>query len=228
MGLAASSGRLLLLTARRSDLEFRAQNITQRRMTLMSASDEASKEYEASINNRRLFFHMAGSGNAEDPRLNYGHIVNEGKDGGLNYRLVDANGNIIVNKMPDNPGSTSSYKVIENINDPDILEQGLRSGAWFIEKPIMVESSETRVDHWEKVVFNQITSISDELNETDDAAALAKYNRIKEQIALQDKRLDIELKGIEAEHKAVSTEVESVQKIALTNAEKTFGKTFNA
>ncbi|MBR5303817.1 MAG: hypothetical protein IKU37_03215 [Candidatus Gastranaerophilales bacterium] len=54
MGLSASQGRLLLLTAKRSDLEFRAQQISQKRLLLSQQLEEISLEYEAATSNRQM------------------------------------------------------------------------------------------------------------------------------------------------------------------------------
>jgi hypothetical protein len=54
MGLSASQGRLLLLTARRSDLEFRAQQISQKRLILSQQLEEISMEYENATSNRQM------------------------------------------------------------------------------------------------------------------------------------------------------------------------------
>ena len=45
MGLAASQGRLLLLTARKSDIEFKIQTINQRRTTLAQQSSQLIRQY---------------------------------------------------------------------------------------------------------------------------------------------------------------------------------------
>jgi len=45
MGIAASSGRMMMLTARKMDLEFQIQIINQRRMTLSKRAGELAKGY---------------------------------------------------------------------------------------------------------------------------------------------------------------------------------------
>ena len=54
MGLSASQGRLLLLTARRSDLEFRAQQISQKRLNLSQQLEQISMEYETATSDRQM------------------------------------------------------------------------------------------------------------------------------------------------------------------------------
>lgn len=45
MGLAASQGRLLMLTARKSDIEFAIQNINQRRTTLAQQTSQLIRQF---------------------------------------------------------------------------------------------------------------------------------------------------------------------------------------
>ena len=54
MGLSASQCRLLLLTARRSDLELQAQSISQKRLVIAHRLEEVSSEYEAAVSNRQM------------------------------------------------------------------------------------------------------------------------------------------------------------------------------
>jgi len=49
MGLAASQGRLLMLTARKSDIEFKIQTINQRRTTLAQQSSQLIRQYAAAM-----------------------------------------------------------------------------------------------------------------------------------------------------------------------------------
>ena len=58
MGLAASQARLLLLTARKSDLEYRAQIVSQRKLTLAMETEGIAKAYSAAMNNTTLMIKM--------------------------------------------------------------------------------------------------------------------------------------------------------------------------
>lgn len=225
MGMSASQGRLLMLTARRQDLELRGQTLTQRRLALQSASDEASQIYAQAVNNRHLFYRRTGD-KTDLPRLTYAHVVNKYEDGGMGNRIKDSEGNVVVAKQSEVvEGSTDSYKVYPDILNPDVLENGLRNGAWYIEKPYMEIAGE--IEYWEKMPLEKLASVSDELNLTDDAPAKARYDSLMQQIQSQDKSLDLEQKAVETEHKAISAEFESVQKIIMKNVEVSY-KNFNA
>lgn len=54
MGFAASQARLLLLTARKSDLEFRAQQITNSEMILAMQTEDIARVYAMKIGNQEL------------------------------------------------------------------------------------------------------------------------------------------------------------------------------
>ena len=49
MGLASSQARMLLLTARKSDLEYRAQMISQRKMNLALETERLATDYSRAI-----------------------------------------------------------------------------------------------------------------------------------------------------------------------------------
>ncbi len=61
MGLAASQGRLLLLTARKSDLELQAQSITQQRLLLAIQQETIAEEYADKTNNQIFQIRLDGA-----------------------------------------------------------------------------------------------------------------------------------------------------------------------
>lgn len=56
MGLSSSQARMLTLTARKSDLELRAQIISQRKINLAMQTEVLANDYNDALNNKRLFF----------------------------------------------------------------------------------------------------------------------------------------------------------------------------
>ena len=94
MGLAASQARLLLLTASKSDLEYRAQLVSQRKLTLAMETESIAKEYTQALNNTTLTFEYFDNPNDPDAEtkgktvtLDYKHFCNSG---GSQYRLRSA------------------------------------------------------------------------------------------------------------------------------------------
>ncbi len=140
MGLSASQGRMLLLTARKSDLEFRAQQISQKRLVLSQQLEEISNEYEEATSNRQmkisLYLQGATDATGKDlltttSNLTYATLVSgtlssiapaksgirayertENQDYASNaaYRLTDSNGYIVVSDIAEIPYEGVEYR----------------------------------------------------------------------------------------------------------------------
>lgn len=140
MGLSASQGRMLLLTARKSDLEFRAQQISQKRLVLAQQLEEISDEYEEATSNRQmkisLYLQGATDATGKDlltttSNLTYATLVSgtlssilpvnsgirayertENQDYASNaaYRLTDSNGYIVVSDIAEIPCEGTAYR----------------------------------------------------------------------------------------------------------------------
>lgn len=54
MGMSASQGRLLSITARLTSNEYESQQISNAKMRLSTQSEEASSEYIAALNTQQL------------------------------------------------------------------------------------------------------------------------------------------------------------------------------
>ncbi len=97
MGLAASQARYLLLTARRSDLEYRAQMISQRKIALAMETEQVATAYTEALNNRHLMFTFTASANdgkTTTEELTYKSFTSDAN--ATKYRIIDpASGKIV-------------------------------------------------------------------------------------------------------------------------------------
>ncbi len=98
MGLAASQGRYLCLTARMSDLIYEGQQISQQRMKLAEETQAIADEYNDAMNNTIM---KANTPNGGSQQLTYDIITNKDPFTGLCMRIVDLNGNVVVPKQSD-------------------------------------------------------------------------------------------------------------------------------
>lgn len=112
MGLASSQARLLLLTARKSDLEYKAQVISQRKILLAMQTQELATDYTRALSNSRLYFVYAQDANENktiSELLSYTGLTGEnsatmaGK-----YIVTDAQGRLVVPSLDNVP---SGFKV---------------------------------------------------------------------------------------------------------------------
>ncbi len=100
-GLAASQARLLFLTSRLSDLELRAQTISNSKIRLADESKTASDEYCRALDKKK--FHVATGADKNGPKYDDATVNNlTGYNEGVGHqRLIkDGSGRLIVSEMP--------------------------------------------------------------------------------------------------------------------------------
>ena len=375
MGLAASQARALLLVARKSDLEYRSQCISQRKMVLAQQTEQIAKDYSTKMSNRKLRFTYNLDGNKSESiteDFQYSSLGAENAKFVGEYRLLNNRGDIVVasiNEIPqkdvqipvytlvdsnnkkvttpeeiyskaassslgskvtlyamgddgeyvkvqNNDGSAVEdaaikvksadgyvsqnvysgkdedgkakladgitlytkgvldrtttttdpqsatvsdgqqyvqtgyqtvkqpreqaadgyyysddgrrYIVCPDVNSTAYFQNGLRTGAFIIQK---ANTAEVKDDNglvmgthttWEDLAWQGSDIVQDVLDTTDDAMAESEYESKLAVIKCQDQKLDMELKQIETQHKAVETEMDSVKKVIDKNIEQTF------
>lgn len=240
MGIAASQARLLLLTARKSDMEYRAQVISQRKIVLAMQTEQLARDYSTAISNRvlKLTWNLnSNDGSTVDEVLTYAGLTAKNSNIIGQFRVImpseayaAANGEklnykIVVDKLPDG-ADPSRYQVIPNINSNVVaFQNALRNGSLYVQKLQITGEAENATNVWKTESWQGAAYIKDELNTNDDAMAQSMYEAKSLIIQNQDKMLDLELKQVETQQKAADNEMESVKKILDKNIEKSF-KTF--
>ena len=126
----------------------------------------------------------------------------------------------------------AKYIVDENLNlgmtdsagtyaGPNYLQDCLRNGKYLLEQG-RADNNNDEGFRWSSISWDTTSNISDSYYTEDDDAAKAKYDRLQTQIQAQDKKLELELDAIETQRSAVTTEVESVEKVINEDIEGTF------
>lgn len=88
MGLAASQARLLNLTARMHDIEYKAQNLEAQKLQMANESTQVYKEYETALNKQKVQFkHIGADGSAVYRDASVQTLINAG------YQIKILNGN---------------------------------------------------------------------------------------------------------------------------------------
>lgn len=114
----------------------------------------------------------------------------------------------------------------ESTSEPGYLQDCLRNSKYLIQVG-KTNEEENNEFQWKYVSWDATSAISDSYYTDDDEAAKAKYDRLQAEIQNQDKKLELELDDIETQRSAVTTEIESVEKVINDDIDSTF-KTFNA
>lgn len=210
MGLAASQGRLLLLTARKSDLEYQAQTISQERLLLAIQQEQLATDYSDAINNQVWQINVTGAG---------GNGTNEWQT--LTYaRLAEMFGDVKIVKSGKNQDEdVYSASQMKNLTSPETpnatLQANLQSGVWRLQ-------TKNAQGKYEDLALSGNSAFRLQSYTQDDNPAKAKYDAALARVQRLDKQLELKLNQVETQHKAVETEIESVDKIIQNNIESSF------
>ena len=234
MGFAASQARLLLLTSRKSDLEFRAQQITNSEMILAMQTEEIAREYSMKLSNQTIRY-QSGDGNLVTlTAANFsgltGYILQEnyGTTDNPDWHnwekkefktYIDKNGleyddeayNKLSKTERDELQIQEKRSQGSNFSGQELIH-GLNSGKFQV-----VDNKGEVVDF---INANMNTVIG--YDTSDDAEADAVYRQKTAALQVKEKRLQMELQQIEAQQKACESELDSVKKIMDKNIERTF------
>ena len=217
MGLAASQARLLLLTARKSDLEYRAQQITNSLMILAQQTEEVAREYSVKISNQTIVFQGI---DRNQTTTNFTAKTISG------ITAVDGAYNVEVRVPEYDPVTkepTGKYiwkpwtEVMDedkDITGPELL-QGYNDGTMRI---VFLNQNGQK----EKVDLNGNNGFVTTYYTDDDKQAEAEYNTKTASIQVKEKRLQNDLNQVQTQQKACDTEIDSVKKIMDKNIERTF------
>ena len=237
MGFAASQARFLSLTARMSDNEYEAQQICQERLALNDQMNIFSDEYEEAISNKVITAQIYDGSKRYNVTLDYSVVTKSEDQGGMGMRLVTSGGRIVVPseeeafkqmeeynaKNPDGEQlGINDFYISESVKDVDFLQDNLREGNFYLTSD---ELRNTETGEWVKKGIAEIDYTTDTYDTSDDAAAKAKYDKRMRKAESQDTVLQMRLDQLNTEHKALETEMDSLQKVIDDNVDESF-KTF--
>lgn len=173
MGMAASQARFLGLTARKTNNEYQVQQLNQQRLNLADKQTQLTLDYQDKMSNRMLVFNNSDDNSKLGKQLTYWNLVNPvnptdkeleaGITAGLNYRVVDATGNIIVPNYPGNSEDTEigavieKYAINEDVLDNDKLYKNISSGDWVMKA---LRTDDEGNEYWLEIPFDEATFIS--------------------------------------------------------------------
>ena len=211
MGLSASQARLLNLTARMHDIEYKAQNLESQKLQMANESTQVYQEYENALNKQKIQFKKIGTDGAasyEDASLNTLFTA------GYKVRVLDKDGNwtecSTIKDVQDATGKTtlsgSSREVLRNM---------VEAGFIVFEKPA---SDGT----FSEVNIATDTSLQEVSDETELKKAEAKYEADMRKINAKDKKFDTDLAAMEQERNAIKTEIDTLKTVAKDNVDRTF------
>lgn len=222
MGMSASQARFLMLTARKSDIEYQVQQINQQRLLLSNNMESTIKEYTDKMNNTVLVYKsIAENANCT---LTYDVITKPISEGGMGLYIINSAGKIVVASEDELEGldeeECKMFWVDDSVKDYDFLERNLKNGNLYIGD--YNPSKEEPITRYSLDGSSDILEVADT---SDDAVAQANYETSMTSLQRKDKMLELQLSQLETEHQAIQTEIDSIKDVINKNVESSF-KTF--
>ena len=228
MGMSASQARLLSITARINDLEYKSQSIANVKVRLADESEQLAQNYTQKLNRQKLTFVTYADENNKGMAYKVDLTLDNLEKYG--FRLVGMDGKAIDATQYPKLSSADMYAMIES------GEFRLEQFTEVKEIPADVPTAnrvtwETTDDNGDKIThyayYRGITAsenynMNTEYDSTLVAQAEAEYNAANMKISKKEKQLDNELKKLDTEHNALQTEADSVKNLIGKNVEKTF------
>ena len=195
MGMSASQARLLSITSRMSDVEFKSEQLTQSKLRMSQASQEVTAEYNEALSRQIINFKYMNGSEYTTVTLTPAYIATNYQE--LGIKLYMSNGEEFTDKA-------------SKLTASDLYEM-IYSGQVYI-----ADLDKNRVDIFTNTSY-RTTYDDNEMRkaEADYESELAKINQ-------KEKMLDYELNNLQTEHNALKTEMESIKSLIKDNVEKSF------
>ena len=204
MGMSASQARLLSITSRMNDVEYKSQQISNTKVRLADESEQVANKYTKALNKTKLTFNSYDKqGNAVKYSLNSTNMngILSGQ-----FRLVAANGK----QVPAKYTESQLYEMLE-------------SGEYMLQENTTKTSADgSTITGWFDTSTSSNKQLAVEADSTELAKAEAEYNATTLKINNKEKLLDNDLKALDTEHNALKTEQESIKSLIKENVDKTF------
>ncbi|MBR1460801.1 hypothetical protein IJ596_04125 [bacterium] len=122
---------------------------------------------------------------------------------------------------------TKNYVILDSklVGSKDWLYDALKEGIIRMERINYANSSKTKELSWESIIYTNATDIVETENTEKIARAEVEYEAAMETINTKDKKFQMELKQLDAEHNALLTEYDSVKAAMDNNISRSY-KTF--
>ena len=249
MGLAASQARLLNLTARMHDIEYKAQNLEAQKLQMANESTQVYKEYEAALNEQKVQIKSIGA----DGSATYVDVTGQAlQNAGYVFQVAyGANSGQVYNSIEDAAQAASGQALdtdaIGGVDGTTQTVTNLLQAGFIVLVKCPVDDTGAfvkptdgdTIEEYKEACRNMAgidepyetniatdTSLQEVQDETRLKKAEAKYEADMRKIDAKDKKFDTDLAAMEAEmeaeRNAIKTEIDTLKTVAKDNVDRTF------
>ena len=201
MGMSASQARLLSITARMTDIEFKSQQISNTKIRLADESEQVAENYTKALNKQKLTKTVWDANTQQMTRV--GLKPSNLSSYGMELRAKD--------------GSNIDMAKMAKVTESEMYDM-IQSGEFYLVSTTQKDEN----NNPKQVSVDGSNSLAIESDSSDLAKAEAEYNAKTAKINTKEKLLDNDLKALDTEHSALKTEMDSVKSLIKDNVDKTF------
>ena len=242
MGLSASQARLLNLTARMHDIEYKAQNLEAQKLQMANESQQVYSEYETALNKTKIqqkdinksgvtFFKDITAATLKDAGYSFEIAVGDNTIKGTVYSSMDkAVEKLKENKLINDTGTFTGARdqVTNFINEGyivlvKVLDKDNKRVETFTEGATLksLQEAEATSGTYDINVATD-TGLQEVTDEVDLKKAEAKYESDMRKINNKDAKFDTDLAALESERNAIKTEMDTLKSVAKDNVDRTY------
>ena len=228
MGLSSSQARLLNLTARMHQIEYKAAKLEAMKLQMANESSRVYDEYQEALEATKVQVKAI----TKDGALTYNNINSYDdltKAGYRLYYVTENNGTTTYNEFKEGTANaTADGEVKVTKLTSEILTNLINSGTFVLAKRGTAGNVSPADADYVDFTNEQLTSVATNTglrevsDETNLKKAEAKYEADMKKIDNKDKKYDTDLAALETERNAVKEEMETLKTVAKENVERTF------
>ena len=228
MGLSSSQARLLNLTARMHQIEYKAAKLEAMKLQMANESSRVYDEYQEALEATKVQVKAI----TKDGALTYNNINSYDdltKAGYRLYYVTENNGKATYKEFQENAANaTADGEVKVTKLTSEILTNLINSGTFVLAKRGTAGDVSPAAPDYVDFTNEQLTSVATNTglrevsDETNLKKAEAKYEADMKKIDNKDKKYDTDLAALETERNAVKEEMETLKTVAKENVESTF------
>ncbi len=221
MGLSSSQARLLNLTSRMHDIEYKAQNLEAQKLQMANESTAVYKEYEDALNKQKVQLKSVGSdGSSEYKDASFSSVISAG------YRI-----NLCMPRDTTSPifktGEWVQINDVSDVNDVISSALGLNPSdtklfSNMVEAGLITFSKKDANNNITETNVATDTGFQEISDESDVKKAEAKYESSMAKIDAKDKKFDTDIASLDNERTAIKTEIDTLKTVAKDNVDRTF------
>ena len=242
MGMSASQTRLLGLTTRMHDLEYKQESLANIKLRLADESDQIAQKYTNALGKQAFSLTTYSNPQHQGQAYTFNLRVSDLNANGLrlmrktgsnqnqnNMNLEQNNNDLQVNLRQSQPDRSAQPNTSPDVVAPpngyeDVTSQFSNVDAYTLYE--MVQSGEFCLMQTSSTNIVDVTNTTSlglaSVDSVELAKAEAEYNAATSKISRKEKEIDRQMTKLDTEHEALKTERDSLKEIIQENVDNTF------